>query len=275
MVGLAVATVLSQQACSEFFPAQNNPASLQSTNSESEISPANAQPQLATLASNLKDKLDLSSKPAPKNPEPGKIFKAPKVSKDGVIIDKIPHITQKPDFCGEACVAMYLRYLGYSTTQDQVFNVSELSPAKGRGCYAPDLYKALKNMNFKLDDPNKIWFKTSGKRHRLKIKVSHFDKQIFKNLRKGYPSICCMYYDNKPNTTEHFRLIVGYDPNTKLVYYHEPAHKDKAYQSMPRSRFLRTWGLKGENDSITMIAFTLKPSKFKLPKFPPVRFKKQ
>ena len=30
-----------------------------------------------------------------------------------VRIDNVPHVKQKPDFCGEACAEMYLRKLGH------------------------------------------------------------------------------------------------------------------------------------------------------------------
>jgi hypothetical protein len=33
-------------------------------------------------------------------------------SLDSVLIPRVPHIRQKPDFCGEACVAMALNRLG-------------------------------------------------------------------------------------------------------------------------------------------------------------------
>ena len=60
-----------------------------------------------------------------------------------VLIADVPHVVQKPDFCGEACVEMYLRKLGQNVTQDDVFNASGLDPQLGRGCYTADLQKAL------------------------------------------------------------------------------------------------------------------------------------
>ena len=52
-----------------------------------------------------------------------------------VVIKDVPHIRQKPDFCGEACAAMYLQKLGVRSDQDAVFDASGLDPALGRGCY--------------------------------------------------------------------------------------------------------------------------------------------
>jgi hypothetical protein len=51
-----------------------------------------------------------------------------------VVLADVPAVRQKPDFCGEACAEMYLRKLGRKITQDQVFNISGLDPALGRGC---------------------------------------------------------------------------------------------------------------------------------------------
>jgi len=41
-----------------------------------------------------------------------------------IIIKGVPHIQQKPDFCGEACIAMHLQKLGHNVTQDDVFNIT-------------------------------------------------------------------------------------------------------------------------------------------------------
>ncbi|MEI6218717.1 MAG: hypothetical protein WCP86_07435 [bacterium] len=52
------------------------------------------------------------------------------------IIKDFPHVKQKPDFCGEACVEMVLKKLGFTMDQDYVFDKAGLDPALGRGCYA-------------------------------------------------------------------------------------------------------------------------------------------
>ena len=42
-----------------------------------------------------------------------------------VRISGVPHVLQKPDFCGEACVAMYAAVKGLDITQDAVFNANK------------------------------------------------------------------------------------------------------------------------------------------------------
>ena len=60
-----------------------------------------------------------------------------------VLIKDVPHVRQKPDFCGEACAEMFFRKLGRAITQDQVFEASGLDPVLGRGCYTAELKAAL------------------------------------------------------------------------------------------------------------------------------------
>src|SRR5207249_920403 len=83
---------------------------------------------------------------------------------------------------------------------------------------------------------------------------------LYDDLAKGIPSIVCMHYDDRPNTTEHFRLVLGYDAATDEVVYHEPAAQDDAdgaYQRMPRTRFLKLWPLKIDRGQWSAIRFRL------------------
>ena len=56
---------------------------------------------------------------------------APKYS--SVQIDAVPHIRQKPDFCGEACAAMFLRKLGALS-----FAVARMRSKEGSGSRLAD-----------------------------------------------------------------------------------------------------------------------------------------
>ena len=78
-----------------------------------------------------------------------------------VMIAGVPHVQQKPDFCGEACVEMYLRKLGRTMDQDFVFDQSGLDPAIGRGCYTRELVKAISAIGFRVGDA----FFTVSKKH--------------------------------------------------------------------------------------------------------------
>ncbi len=173
-----------------------------------------------------------------------------------VLIRDVPHVRQKPDFCGEACVAMYLQKLGQQADQDWVFDQSGLDPLEGRGCYTRDLHAAIKRIGF---DPGPTW-------HRINVAdaSAQLERQfaaLHGDLRRGVPSIVCMRYDEQPRTTEHFRLIVGYDASRDEVLYHEPAVNDAAYRRMSRKLFFSLWPLKYDARQWTVIRMPLAGSR--------------
>lgn len=165
-----------------------------------------------------------------------------------VTIADVPHVKQRPDFCGEACIAMVAGKLGKSITQDMAFNVSRLSPEEGRGCHTRELVTAAKALGFK---PGEVWHTTSGAK--LSTTLEEQFKALHADLVAGVPSIVCMHYDDAVDTTEHFRLVTGYDAKTDEVIYHEPAMEKGAYQRMARATFLKRWPLKAGPDSHMVI----------------------
>ncbi len=177
---------------------------------------------------------------------------------EDVLIEDVPHVRQKPDFCGEACAEMYLRKLGSDIDQDDVFDLSGVDPLKGRGCITADLSKTLKNIGFKVGP---VWYKVSVKEAEKQIEEQF--KTLHADLVKGIPSIVCTHYNDKPNTTEHFRLILGYDSKKDEVIYHEPAERAGAYRRMKRETFLKLWSLKYDKEQWTLIRFRLDADKIK------------
>ncbi len=171
-----------------------------------------------------------------------------------VLIDGVPHIRQKEDFCGEACVAMVLRKLGKPVDQDWVFDHSGLSPALGRGVYTRELVTALSGIGFEPVRPYRSARTTAEIRGELNAMVS--------DLTEGVPSVVCMRYSDEPRTTEHFRLVLGYDDTTKEVIYHEPAELSGAYKRMPRERFEKLWPLGPEKRPV-VIRLPLRPGVLK------------
>jgi len=181
---------------------------------------------------------------------------APPPKLGSVKIGDVPHVRQKPDFCGEACVAMYLKKLGSPADQDFVFDRSGLNPLLGRGCYTKELAQALKTIGFDIGPV----FKTVPAAEKSRELSAEFSA-LHQDLLDGVPSIICMHYDDQPKTTEHFRLILGYDAKSDEVLYHEPAEADGAYRRMARELLLRLWPLKYERNRWTLIRFRLKPRK--------------
>ncbi|MES2642993.1 MAG: C39 family peptidase [Myxococcota bacterium] len=156
-------------------------------------------------------------------------------SPGSVRIEGVPHVMQRPDFCGEACVEMALAHLGYTVDQDAVFDAAAdavgVDPALGRGVVTRELRATLLAMGFDVGD---TWYAPP---------VEAQWEVMLADLRAGVPSIVCMYYD--AGGSEHFRLVLGYDADADVVIYHEPAQPDGAYARMPRDEFLALWPLDG------------------------------
>jgi hypothetical protein len=160
------------------------------------------------------------------------------VQLDSVQIDGVTHVKQRPDFCGEACVQMWAEHVGMHYDQDDVFDETGLDPALGRGAYTPDLVKAVKRLGFA---PPSVY---------TLVDAAHpqpgLDRELaalHADLKKGVPSIVCMHYNDQPHTTEHFRLIIGYDAKKDEVVYQEPAEDHGGYRHMSRALFEKLWQL--------------------------------
>jgi hypothetical protein len=169
-------------------------------------------------------------------------------------IPQVPHVKQKPDFCGEACAAMVLAQLGYPINQDDVFDQSGVDPELGRGCYTRELWRALTRIGFHVGP---VWYSVRADRAEAELE-RHF-RALHADLASGVPSILCTHYDDQPDTTEHFRLILGYDAKTDEVLYHEPAVAEGAYRRMARQELLKLWPLKYDEDRWTLIRLRLQP----------------
>lgn len=176
-----------------------------------------------------------------------------RLSAQSKVLNGFPHVRQKPDFCGEACLEMVLQKMGTPWTQDDVFNISGLDPVEGRGCATKELVQASHSLGF---DVGRTWYS---------VKVATADSELeskFRDLHQdllaGYPSIVCMRYDKQPNTTEHFRLIVGYDAATDEILYLEPAENEARYRRMSKRDFLSLWPLKYKADTWTVIRLRMK-----------------
>ena len=178
-----------------------------------------------------------------------------------VLLQGAPHVRQKPDYCGEACAEMALRRLNVDLDQDDVFALTGVDPALDRGAWTRELKVGLEAVGFRVGE---VW---------REVEVADLDRQmqdrwteLHADLLRGVPSIICTRYSAEPKTTEHFRLILGYDGATDEVIYHEPAEDDGAFARMDRSHFLSLWPLKYGTERWTVIRFALEPG----PKLIPV-----
>ncbi len=177
-----------------------------------------------------------------------------------VLIEGVPHVQQKPDFCGEAVAAAYLEKLGKPYDQDHVFALSGMDPSRGMGATTRELAHALQQIGF---DTGPVWHQVNAATAGEELAVLF--EQLHADLVGGVPSIVCMHYDDAPNTTEHFRLVLGYDHATDEVVYHEPAEGDGDYRRMPRSRLLALWPLRYAPDRYTVVRLRLRPTTLRDP----------
>lgn len=175
---------------------------------------------------------------------------------DSVLIKGVPHVRQKPDFCGEACAEMFLAKLGSKIDQDFVFDQAGLDPIEGRGCWTRDLATALQRIGFRTGG---VWYNVAAEDADRQVEAQF--RALHADLVAGVPSIVCMHYDDRPGTTEHFRLILGYDESSDEVIYHEPAVNRGAYQRMKRAMFQELWPLKYEQQRWTVVRFRLEPGR--------------
>lgn len=169
-----------------------------------------------------------------------------------VLIAGVPHVRQKPDFCGEAATEMFLRTKGISFDQDAVFGVTGMDPARGMGATTRELSQGLMNLGF---DVGRVWY--TAKVVNARAELDELFRGMHEDLARGIPSIVCTHFDERPGTTEHFRLVLGYDHSTDEIVYNDPAIDKGAYLRMPRSRFLRLWPLHYRTDEYTVIRMRL------------------
>jgi hypothetical protein len=173
-----------------------------------------------------------------------------------LLIAGVPHIRQEPDFCGEACVAMYLRKLGYAVDQRAVFDRAGLDPRLGRGVNTPELKRTLEAFGFQ---PGPVWNKVAAAN--APVELQRQLDALVADLARGVPSIVCMHYDHSPNSPGHFRLVLGFDRATSDVIYHEPGQDGGAYKRMPTAKFIELWPLKYARDSWLAIRLVLEPGR--------------
>ncbi len=177
---------------------------------------------------------------------------------ESVRIKDMPHVMQRRDFCGEACVEMVLRKQGHNGDQNWIFGLSGVQANEARGCYTRGLHKALKAAGF---DPGRVWYRI--KAAQASAEMENVWNALHSDLMKAIPSIVCMRTRKSKAATEHMRLIVGYEADRDRVIYHEPAEKNGGYRMIKRSAFLDLWPLKYDSNVWTVIRFRMKPGTLK------------
>lgn len=171
------------------------------------------------------------------------------------LLADVPFVHQRPDFCGEAVASMALQRLGLEVTQEDIFDASGLDPLEGRGVWTNELAQALRAHGL---EPGRTWYRVEPAK--AKQQVAQQWQALVDDLHAGQPSIVCMHYDDSPKTTEHFRLITGYDERTDEVVFQEPAEVNGASRRLKRDAFLSLWTFKPARDRWMVIRLRLTPT---------------
>ena len=155
---------------------------------------------------------------------------------DNVLIDQIKHEYKKPDFGGEACVSMCLKFLGTDADQDVVFDASNVDPTLGRGCVTSELADAAQRLGF---DTGDVWITldqsdpTKSSRQLLSLCVT--------DLKNRIPSVVCLRESSHKDSAERFYLMIGYDSAKEHVIFHDPNRRNGAFARCSVDDWIERW----------------------------------
>ena len=148
---------------------------------------------------------------------------------------KVPHVKQKPDYCGEACIEMVTTYFGACVTQDR-FN--ELSGLNGvRGVYGRELVMVI---------DERLKMATTGRVGRAcRTAADHLWDRIslVRAISEGRPVLLGFWGTPEKKQNEdrwafdHFVLLIGYDLKKGHFLIHDPALSERDGWEVPFGRF--------------------------------------
>ena len=150
---------------------------------------------------------------------------------EDLYIADIPFVAKKPDFGGEACLAMFLKSKGFDVDQDYVFDASNLDPMLARGCHTKDLVTALRQMRI---NPGRVWHSIETEKD-----LQALWRTMSSDLAKRQPTIVCRLEQD----TEQFVLVIGYDGSKDEIIFHDPNQADGKNRRLSRANFLRSCSL--------------------------------
>jgi len=150
---------------------------------------------------------------------------------EDLYVANVPFVVKKPDFGGEACLAMFLRSKGFDVDQDYVFDASKLDPMLARGCHTKDLVVALRQMRI---NPGQVWHSFENEKD-----LQNLWQTISADLAKGQPTIVCRLEQD----AEQFVLVIGYDATKDEIIFHDPNQANGKNRRLSRTRFLQSCSL--------------------------------
>ncbi len=130
----------------------------------------------------------------------------------------VTHERQKPDYCGEACVAMVSNYLGKPVKQDQVNAAGGLDGK--RGVYSNELERAIADLKLKTGAVAAAYPDRDADDALL-------DRwRLIQALERGRPVLMGFWADPERKSAnfnfDHFVLLVGYNLDKGAMIIHDP-----------------------------------------------------
>jgi hypothetical protein len=148
---------------------------------------------------------------------------------------KVPHVKQKPDYCGEACIEMVTSYFGESVSQDRANELAGLNGA--RGVYGSELVKVI-DKGLKLETAGRVGRACKTTADDLWDRVS-----LVRAVSEGRPVLLGFWGTPEKKNNEdhwafdHFVLLVGYDLAKGIFLIHDPGLEEHKAWQVKFSRF--------------------------------------
>lgn len=133
------------------------------------------------------------------------------------IIENVPFITQKDDYCGPASLAMIFNFWGMDITQDEIAQEVYSPEMKGTLSIEMVLYAIQKGFEAEV---------YQGNLQNLKDRIT-----------AGFPLIVS-HKTNKGQERVHYLIVWGFDDNKELFYVHSGIKRNMA---MGYQTFLKYW----------------------------------
>ena len=148
----------------------------------------------------------------------------------------IPYIRKKPDFGGEACLAMVLQNKGLPVDQDWVFDHSDVDPIQGRGCVTPELTKVAQAAGLEI---GQVWYDVN-----TEATLNQCWSNLLRDIVNKDPVIV-VTHDSQ--NIERFVLVLGYDAPKDQLIFHNPNIDRGQSQTMDRTNFIKRSVLTAKN----------------------------
>lgn len=150
---------------------------------------------------------------------------------------RVPHVKQKPDYCGEACIEMVTTYFGEPVSQDRFNELAKLKTA--RGVYGEELVRVV-DLVLKRETAGRAGRACRTATDRLWDRAG-----LVRAISEGRPVLLGFWANPERKTNEdhwafdHFVLLIGYDLAKGIFLINDPGDNDGKAREIPFDRFAK------------------------------------